>query len=243
LLKERNLFPEFKFSAQAFDREADNVAEGTGDRFNDFISTFLNGVGAGLVEGIDLREVFADLAGAERAKGDVGGLGEKFLAMAAQVDETDAGDNAMGATLQLLEHAVGVLEVGRFAEKGGFEGDEGVGAEDEGVGEFFGDGAGLAIGVELGNFRGGQLFGMNFRGVAGNDGEGEAEGAQQFRAAGGIGGKNERRQVHGQRAMAASPKAARNASSLAAKSASESTGRAFSTGTSWSSSTQDLQPA
>ena len=125
----------------------------------------------------------------ERPESDFGGVGEKFLAMAAQVNETDAGDDAVSAALQLREHAAGVVEVGGFPEQGVLEGDEGIRAiAHEGEsGNFFRDGAGLAVGVQLGDFHGGQLFGVEFRGIAGDDGEVESQPAQELGTAGRVG--------------------------------------------------------
>ena len=127
-LKGKSCFPEGEFGAQAFDGEADDIAEGAGDAFDDFIAAFLNGIRAGLVEGINLRQVITDLTDVEGTEDDVGGVGEKLLAMAAEMDEADAGDDAMGASLQLLEHAAGIVKVGGLAEEGGIQGDQGVGA-------------------------------------------------------------------------------------------------------------------
>jgi hypothetical protein len=101
---------------------------------------------------MDAREVVVDLGGGEGAEGDIGAHGKDVLAMDALVDEADAGDDLVGASLQTGEHGAGDGEIGGFAEDVVAEKDEGIGAEDEGIGELFSDDSGLAVGVQLADF-------------------------------------------------------------------------------------------
>ena len=150
--KDAGGLPAFEFGGEAFEGKADDVAVGAGDLGDDEFAMVLDGVAAGFVEGMDAREVVVDLGGGEGAEGDIGAHGKDVLAMDALVDEADAGDDLVGASLQTGEHGAGDGEIGGFAEDVVAEKDEGIGAEDEGIGELFSDDSGLAVGVQLADF-------------------------------------------------------------------------------------------
>lgn len=99
-----------------------------------------------------------------------------------------------------IPNSVSGFQIGGLAEKCRPEIDERVGAEHQCIGKFFGNGARLAVGVELGDFAGGELIVVNFGGVAGHDREVHPELAQQFRAARRSGSQDERRQIHARQA-------------------------------------------
>jgi len=170
-----------EFFFESLEGQADDVAEGAGDGFDDEIAVLLNGVGAGFVERIDLFVIMVDLLEGERTEGDGGMLDEQALAVGPEVDETDAGDDLVGAALQGGKHPMGVHQIGGFAKGLAFQGDQGVHAHGDGVGKFFGHGAGLFVGVDLGELAGAEGFVREFGGVAGNDAKFEAQLLQQFR--------------------------------------------------------------
>jgi len=74
-----------------------------------------------------------------------------------------------------------VHEVERLAKDFAVGSDQGVHAHGEGVGVFLGDGAGLAIRVDLNQFARAQTIVGDFFGVAGDGLELDAQLAQQFR--------------------------------------------------------------
>src|SRR5439155_18972285 len=164
--------------------------------FNDQIALYLDGVSARLIERMNRLEIMADLFPVQRAKRHVGGFGKNLLAKASQVNQADAGDDLMRASLQLGDHPFGLVEIRRLAEQTRAEIDQRVGAEHQRVGNLFGNGAGFAIGVELGEFARGQLLVTHLRSVAGHDAKPQSQFAQEFGATRRSRSEDEPWQVH-----------------------------------------------
>ncbi len=181
-----------EFEFEAFEGEADDIGAGAEDAADDEMAVFLEGVAAGFVEGVDLVEVMADGGEGELAELDVGDVGEGAAAVFAEVEEADAGGDGVLAALEGREHGFSFLARGGLAEAARAEVDERVGAEDEGVGVAFGDGAGFAVGVDLAEFGGGEVIVIEFVGGAGDGLEGQAEALEEFAAPGRDGGEDER---------------------------------------------------
>ena len=177
------LFPRGKFVLDFFDGQADDVAEGAGDFGDNQFAAFLDGVRAGFVEGIDLGQIFIHLPGRERAEQNVRADGEDAFAVRAQLDEADAGDDLVRAALELKKHLLRFDGAGGLAEDLVVEEDEGVRAHDERVGQFFGHGAGLAMGVELAKLLRREVIVKDLLRVAGDDFEVQLELPEQVRAA------------------------------------------------------------
>ena len=97
--------------------------------------------------------------------------------------EADAGDDLMRAALQFSQHAPRVGRVARLAEDFTVQKDQRVGGEHEGVGNFFGDGARLAVGIELADFERREVFVRDLVGFAGQDAEFDLEQFEKFCAA------------------------------------------------------------
>jgi len=141
-----------EFFAESFERESDDIAEGTGDFGDNQFTIILNGIATSLVEGIDFGEVLTDLLFRQGMKGDVGADGKKAFAMGTQMKEANSGDHLMGMPLELAQHPMCVGEVTRFSENFTSEEHEGVGTKDKRVWNFFGDDAGFTVGVQEANF-------------------------------------------------------------------------------------------
>lgn len=189
--------PGGEFLSEAFEGQADDVAVGSLDFFDDEFPAFLDGVGAGFIERVHAGEVVLDGGGVERPESDSGADGEDFLSAPPQMEEADGGDDFVGASGQLFQHGAGFVEGGGFSEQPVFEGDECVGAENEGVGKPFRDAAGFSVGVDLGDFAGGEFVVVDFGGVAGNDLEFGNQLPEQFASARGGGGEDDGRMIHG----------------------------------------------
>jgi hypothetical protein len=182
---------------QSFDRQSHDIGKGAVDVLDDHFAMFLNRVGARLVEGVDGFEIPADLAGVEGMQRDVGAFDKCALTMTPEVEEADPGDHLMGAILEERQHPAGVVEGGWFTKEVVIDTDEGISAEDLMVRVLFGDGAGLAIGVELAEFVRAEVVIKHLGQRAGDGFEVEAHMAQEFAAAGRCGGEDERGGVHG----------------------------------------------
>jgi hypothetical protein len=182
---------------QSFDRQSHDIGKGAVEVLDDHFAVFLDRIGAGLVEGIDVFEVTANLAGIEGMKRDVGAFHESALAMTPEVEEADPGDHLMRAALEERQHPAGVVKGGWFTEEVVIDTDEGIGAEDLMIGVLFGDRAGLAIGVELTEFMRAEVVMKHLGQGAGDGFEAEAHMAQEFAAAGRCGGEDERGGIHG----------------------------------------------
>ena len=113
-------------------------------------------------------------------EGNIGADGKKAFTMGAQEQETNAGDHLMRATREAGQHAVGLGEVAGFAKDFAVEKNEGVSAENEGIGNFLGNDPGFAMGVEQANLVGRKVVGRQFGGGAGDDLKFGGELAQQI---------------------------------------------------------------
>ena len=102
----------------------------------------------------------------QRTKRHLRGLGENFLAKAAQVNQTHARDDLMRAALQLFEHLLRLRATGRFAKQLRARVNECVRAKHEGIRNLFRNRARLAIGVELTKLARGQFFTVHLRHIA-----------------------------------------------------------------------------
>ena len=78
--------------------------------------------------------------------------GKNTFAVGAQVHQADAGDDLMRAALEFPQHAPRLGQAARLAQDFAFEKHQRVRAQHERVGNFFGDDARLAMGVELADF-------------------------------------------------------------------------------------------
>ena len=94
----------------------------------------------------------------------VGAGRERPLAQCAQMNQADTGDDLMRPALQSAQHPPRLGNVGRFAHDFTFEEHQRVRAEHQRVGMFLGNGACLAMRIELAQFQRRQLFVENFRG-------------------------------------------------------------------------------
>src|SRR6266516_1474210 len=141
-------------------------------------------------------EIIADLFPVQPPKRHVGGFSKNLLAIASQMNQADAGDDLMRSALQLGDHPFGLVKIRWLAEQPCPGIDQRVGAEHQRVGNLFGNGAGFAIGVELGEFARGQLLETHLRSVAGHDAEPQSQFAQEFGAARRSRSEDEPWQVH-----------------------------------------------
>ena len=73
--------------------------------------------------------------------------------MRAQMNQADAGDDLMRAALQLRQHPLRLGQIARLAKNFAIQKNQRVRAQHERIGNFFGDGARLAMGVELAKFQ------------------------------------------------------------------------------------------
>ena len=112
------------------------------------------------------------------------------------MNQADARDDLMRPALKFRQHLFRLVKIARLAENFALQKNQRVRAEHERVGNFFGDGARLAMRVKLAKFQRRQLFVENFRRVAGNDLKFQLQLPQQFRAARRSGSQDERRQFH-----------------------------------------------
>ena len=129
-------------------------------------------------------------------KRHVRGDGKNLFAMHAQVHEAHAGDNLVRAALQTRQHLFRLGEVARLAKNFAAEKHQRVCAQHQRVPIFPGNGARLAMRVELAKLVRGKLVVENFRRITGDDREIREQLRQQFSAAGRGGGQDERRQFH-----------------------------------------------
>ena len=144
----------------------------------------LDGVGASLVERIDFGKIVTDLVNGQGLKGNVGADGKKAFAMHPQVQKANAGNDLMGAPLELIQHPVCIGKIAGFTIDFPLQKDQGVGPQHNGIGNFLGDDAGFAMGIELADFPGRQMLRGQFRGVTGDDLEFRGQLTQEIGAAG-----------------------------------------------------------
>ena len=115
---------------------------------------FLNGIAAGFIERIDFGEIMADLIIRKGVKRHICADGKYAFVMGAQMHETNSGDDLVRAALQFFQHPVCVSQIARLFKNFALQKNQGVGAEHEGIGNFFGNGARFAVGIKLANFLG-----------------------------------------------------------------------------------------
>src|SRR6266496_4401844 len=110
---ETDCFPRCQLLLEPLDRQPDHVTERAGNTFHDQIAFLLDGVAAGLVEREDLGQVPPDLPEVKLAESDRGADREKFLAVGTEMNEANAGDYLVGASLELHQHLLGVRQADR----------------------------------------------------------------------------------------------------------------------------------
>jgi hypothetical protein len=172
--------------------EADDIEVAAFDAGNVAAGAALDGVGAGFVKGLVGGEVAEDFFVGELGEVDEGGFDEGAALGVGEADESDAGEDRVGAAGELFEGAVSVVGRVRFAEDAAFESDDGVSCEDDGGtdgagGDEFGFGVGEALDVFLRRFAGEGSFVDG----GGEDGEGNGSAVENFGAAWGGGGEDE----------------------------------------------------
>jgi len=146
----------------------------------------LDGVGAGLVEGIYRLEVEGDLARGKGVERHVGGFRETPTPPVGSGDETHGRDYLMRFAGQARQERGGFATGSWLPENADAEGYLGVRAEDEGIRKAEGNGLGFGGGVGEADFAWGEM-GM-VRGVFGHIGdidlEGDVELAKEFASPG-----------------------------------------------------------
>src|SRR5216684_1290885 len=175
--------------------QADNVEVAAFDARDVAAGAALDGVAAGFVVGLAGSEITGDFFRREHGEMDQRGLDEGEALGVGKADEGDSGDDGVRKTGKFFEHVASVIGGAGLAEDVAFEGDFGVGADDDG-------GANGAGSDELG-FGDGETLDESVDGFARvgsfvdggrEDGEGEASVAQDFGAADGSGSEDE---LHG----------------------------------------------
>ncbi len=101
----------------------------------------------------------------------------------AQVHQTNAGHDLMMPALQPRNHPPRFGESARLAENFIVQKNQRVGGEHERIGNFFGNGARLAMRVELANFQRRKMFVGDFISVTGQHLKFHRQQFKQFRAA------------------------------------------------------------
>src|SRR6266567_898524 len=117
---------------EAGEREADNVEVAAFDSRDEAASAALDGVGTSFVIGFAAGEIARDFFFGEGGEMDKCGLDEGELLDIGQADEGDACDDGMGAAGESFEHVACVIGRTRLAEDAAFEGDDGVGGDNNG---------------------------------------------------------------------------------------------------------------
>src|SRR5260370_28653211 len=135
---------------EAGEGQADDVEVAAFDAGDVAAGAALDGVGAGLIVGFAGREVAGDFFSGERGKMHQRGLDEGEALGVGKADEGDAGDDGVGVAGKFFKHMAGVVGGAWLAENVAFEGDDGVGADDDGWADSAGsDQLGLGSGKAL----------------------------------------------------------------------------------------------
>ena len=116
-------------------------------------------------------------------KRHVGAYGKNALVMGAQMHQADAGNNLVRAALQPGQHPPGIRQIARLAKNFAIKKYKRIGAEHECVGNFFGHGTGLAVGVELADLKRGKVLVRDFVGFAGQNAKFYLQKFEEFSAA------------------------------------------------------------
>lgn len=169
---------------EAFDGEADDVAHGTFEMFNEAALIFLRGVGAGFVQGVHAGEVGVEVDFVDGAEFHAGRFDEADHFFAGAVDEADAGEDFVYAAAEGFQHGTRFGEVGGFAECLVVEGDDGVRAEHQAVRKAGGDFQGFALRVDQAEFPRGERGVREFFDVGGTDLKWNTGLGEQFAAPG-----------------------------------------------------------
>src|SRR6266851_7724517 len=176
--------------------EADDVEVTAFDARNETAGATLDGVGAGFVVRFAGGEVAGDFFVIELGEMDVSRFDEGAALGVGKADESDTGDDGVGAGGKFFEHVTSVVRGARLAEDVAIKGDLGVGSDDDGRaggagGYKFGFGSGQALDEIMRRFAGVRCFVDG----GGEHGEGETSVVEDFGAADGGGGENE---LHGE---------------------------------------------
>ena len=172
--------------------EADDVEVVAFDAGNEAAGLTLDGVGAGFVVGFAGGEVAGDVVVGKLREVDEGVFDESAALGVREANESDAGEDGVGASGKLFEHVAGIVGGARLAEDVAVEGDDGVGSDDDGGshgagGDELGFGAGETQDVVGGGFaRKG-----SFVDGGGHDLKGKAGVVEDCGPAGRRGGENE----------------------------------------------------
>ena len=161
-LSERTNTDGLQQALDLFHRQAYDVGEGAFDAFDEFVAGFLDAVGAGFAVPVTGGDVVGDLLFGEGARVDDGGLCFDDFDAFGDTGQSDPGDDVVGFAEQLACDLFGVGGVVGFADDFTVQIDDGVGAEDERVGESlcdvagFGQGEAIAerLGIEAVGFKG-----------------------------------------------------------------------------------------
>ena len=179
-----------QYLPKVFNGEAYDVGEGFFVVFDNEFTVFLDRISAGFVQCVDFGEVVVDsgvIQGFELyLAGD--GLGEVEVTFL--VEEGDGGENSVGFSRKLSEHFPGLGHVGGLVENGVSEGDGGVGAQNQSVRVFGGDGFCLQMGIDFDKVLWAQAVPM-FLDFRGEDAEFPAICSKEFTTSGRTGGKDE----------------------------------------------------
>lgn len=135
-----------EFLDNLIDRQAHDIAVGTGDRLDQERSLALNAVGAGLVQGFSALDISLEDIVGKGIKGHQGGYGAQLDNGPVLHENGKTGDNLMGLPLESFQSGQSLVPVSGFAEKSLIKGDHGVGPNDAGIGGDCGNVLGFAQG-------------------------------------------------------------------------------------------------
>src|SRR5712692_10749936 len=139
--------------------QADYVEVATLDARDVAAGAALDGVAAGFIVGLTSGEVTGDFFGGERGEVHQRGLDDGEPLGVGKADEGDTGEDGVRAAGQPFQHMAGIVGGARLTEDVAFEGDLGVGADDDGrangaCGNEFGFGNGETLDEIAGGFAG-----------------------------------------------------------------------------------------
>ena len=148
---------------EAGEGEADDVEVATFDAGDVAAGAALDGIGASLIVGFAGREVAGDFSSGERGKVHQRGLDEGEPLGVGKADEGDTGDDGVREAGKFFKHMAGVVGGARLAEDAAFEGDDGVGGDDDGRADGAGSdqlglGSGKALDEVVRGFAGARRF-------------------------------------------------------------------------------------
>ncbi len=108
------------------DRQADNVAVGSGNRADVKGSLALDAIGSRLVHGITGIDIGLEDLSVEAAEGDRSGFAGQFFNRSRYKKNGDTGDDSMGNALELVEDGKCLSGIGGFAEDCLTQGNHGI---------------------------------------------------------------------------------------------------------------------